>query len=222
MRGVDLSFRPMPPSTTTAVGSRAPIAPKLALLVAALVALVAAGCAGGFDPAGPCTTDGRAAGAYPDLEAVVPRDLFNRPPDLVDSGRNCSATALGALATHGVTELRFAGSTWNTGSNGGVTLAILDAAGLKADWVHEFYRAGAEAGRNTEGVTPSEIDIGGINAYRVDTLNGESYQTVVDWQDGDLVRVVLVASFIRDVSSKAEHDAVVDEAIASALAARDR
>jgi hypothetical protein len=192
--------------------------------VAAVIgAVVAIGCTGrSFDPSGPCTADGRAAGAYPSLEALVPRELAGRPPTRVDSGRNCSASALGSLAAHGVSELRFAGSTWETGPNAGVSVAILEAPGLRADWVHEFYRAGAEAGRNTEEVTPSEIRIDGATGYRLDTLNGESFQTIVDWQDGDRVRVVLVASFVREVATRAEHDAAVEAAIASALAAQER
>ena len=191
--------------------------PRAALVVAALSVLVIAGCgAASFDPSGPCTTDGRAAGAYPSLEALVPRDLAGEPPTRVDSGRNCSASALGSLATHGVSEVRFAGSTWEAGPNGGVSVAILEAPGLQADWVHEFYRVGAEAGRNTEQVMPSKVDVDGVTGYRLDTLNGESYQTVVNWQDGERVRVVLVASFIREVDTKAEHEETVRAALAAA------
>src|SRR4029450_10729414 len=36
-----------------------------------LVAACGSGQAASFDPTGPCTTDGRAPGAYPDLEALV-------------------------------------------------------------------------------------------------------------------------------------------------------
>jgi len=215
MRGFDLSFRAMPPSP--APRSRSAIA---ALVVA--IALLSAGCSADFDPSSPCTNDGRAEGAYPSLEALVPRSFAGRTPDRVDSGRNCTATALGALADHGVTELRFAGSTWGAGPDGGVTIAIFEAPDLKAEWVRDFYKAGAEAGRNTEAVTSSAINVDGGSGYRVDTLNGESFQTVVDWQDGARVRVVLVASFIREVSSKAEHEKVVSEAIATAVAMQDR
>ena len=52
----------------------------------------------------------------------------------------------------------------------------------------------------------------GHPAFRIDALNGESYQTVIDWQDGDRVRVVLVASFIRDVS-KEQHEQHVQAAL---------
>ena len=194
---------------------------RLALAATALIAVVA-GCSGAtFDPSGPCTADGRAAGAYPALEALVPRELDGRPPMRVDSGRNCTAAALGSLVRHGVAELRFAGSTWEDGPNAGVTLAILEAPDLRADWVHEFYRLGAEAGRNTENVTSSDMAIDGIDAERLDTLNGESFQTVVAWQDGDRVRVVLVASFIRE-ASRTEHDAAVEDAVATVLGSRER
>ena len=186
-----------------------------------VVAVLAAGCAATFDPSGPCTTDGRAAGAYPDLEALVPHELGGEAADTVDSGRNCTAAALGALAGHDVTELRFAGSTWDNGANAGVSSAIFEASGLQAEWVHEFYKSGAESGRNTEQVVSSSADVDGTTRYRIDTLNGESYQSVVNWQDGERVRVVLVASFIRD-TSKAVHDRLVEKVIAETIAAAQR
>jgi hypothetical protein len=191
---------------------------RLTLVVAVLGSFVA-GCAGAtFDPSGPCTADGRAPGAYPALEALVPRDLGNNGPTSVDSGRNCTDRALGSLVTHGVEELRFAGATWETGTSSGVTIAVLEAPGLRADWVHEFYRLGAENARNTESVDASEVQLGGTPAFRVDTLNGESYQTVIDWQDGGRVRVVLVSSFIREIDRKATHEQVVDTALEAAFA----
>ena len=54
-----------------------------------------------FDPTGDCTTDGRAPGAYPDLEALVPTKFMNAAPGTLDSGRNCTATNLGSLAQAG-------------------------------------------------------------------------------------------------------------------------
>ena len=186
-----------------------------------IAAALLVGCAASFDPSGPCTTDGRAPGAYPDLEALVPHELGGERANTIDSGRNCSATALGSLAAHDVTQLRFAGSTWDHGANAGVTSAVLEAPGLQADWVHEFYRTGAEAGRNTEQVTSSSANVDGTTRYRIDTLNGESYQSVVTWQDGEHVRVVLVGSFIRD-TSKAAHDRVVELAVAETIAVQQR
>src|SRR5262245_60047583 len=132
-----------------------------------VVAVLVAGCAAAFDPSGPCTTDGRAAGAYPELEALVPPTLDGEVADAIDSGRNCSAAALGSLASHGVSELRFAGSTWDSGPNAGVTTAIFEAPGLQADWVHEFYRTGAESGRNTEQVVSSTPEVSEIGRAHV-------------------------------------------------------
>ncbi|MFL5726329.1 MAG: hypothetical protein ACJ77F_08315 [Chloroflexota bacterium] len=203
----------MPPGSHALGRARAAVAVVVCGGLAALVL----GCAGAsFDPSGPCTSDGRRAGAYPDLEALVPHEFREATATAVDSGRNCTAASLGSLASHGVRELRFAGATWATGPNGGVTIAVFDAPGLEAEWVAEFYEQGARAGRDTESVESRQISIPDGRAYRVDALNGESYQTVVDWQDGERVRVVLVASFIREVQSKADHEAVVDEAMAAA------
>jgi hypothetical protein len=199
----------MPPGTSVRSSARA------ALVVAVLSLLVAACGAASFDPSAPCTADGRAAGAYPDLEALVPRTLDGKPADSTDSGRNCTPTSLGSLAGHGVTELRFAGSTWGGGPNGGVSIAVFDAPGLQAGWVHDFYVAGAQSAREAETVEESQPTVNGRPAFRVDALNGESYQTVIDWQDGERVRVVLVASFIREVSTKAQHERTVQAALAA-------
>lgn len=189
--------------------------------VAVLVVLcaVASGCAGAtFDPSGQCNSDGRAAGAYPDLEALVPRAFQGRAPDRVDSGRNCSSAALATLALHDISELRFAGGIWDLGSSSGVTLAIFDAPGLETAWMAEFFEAGARTARRVESVDARSIVLpDGVAASRIDALNGESYQTVVVWPDGGRVRVALVASFIREVSTKDAHEAVVTNAIAAAL-----
>ena len=188
-----------------------------------LVGALASGCGQGtFDPSGPCTADGRAAGAFPELEALVPPEFRGRAPDRVDSGRNCTTTALATLALHNVSELRFAGGIWDLGSSSGVTLAVFDAprdeAGLEAAWMAEFFEAGARTARRVESVDARSIVLpDGEAASQIDALNGESYQTVVVWPDGDRVRVALVASFIREVSTKEAHEAVVTEAIAASF-----
>jgi hypothetical protein len=186
-------------------------------MLALLLAVVA--CGGPpFDPSGACTADGRAAGAYPALEALVPAEFDGRRPDSLDSGRNCSRETLGTLADRGVEEMRFAGGIWDLGSGGGVTLAVLEAPGLRPDWVAEFYETGARSGRRVEDVTVSETTIGGRPATRIDALNGESFQTVVVVPDAaDLVRVVIVASAIREVQTRAAHDAIVGAALATVL-----
>jgi hypothetical protein len=191
-------------------------APRLLIIAALIAGLV--GCVGaGFDPSGPCATDGRVPGAYPDLEAVVQASFRGRAADRLDSGRNCTPKALATLVTHGVSELRFAGANWDLGSSSGLTLAIFEAPRLDAAWVAEFYEAGARTAKRTESVEVRSVAIpDGSLGSRIDALNGESYQSVIVWPDGNRVRVALIASFIRAVETKAEHDAVVDEALAAA------
>ena len=193
-------------------------------LVAAmvLVTLVAAACGSSFDPTGPCAADGTAPGAYPDLEAVVPKDFDGNPPRQVDSGRTCSSDALGTLTSHGVKELHFAGATWGTGTDSGLTLAVfVDADGppLDAAWLAEFYEAGARAGKNVQTVDPTSVPIsapgGNIAGRRIDVLNGESFQTVVIWPRDGRVAVVIVADFIREIQTRDAHDKVVAAALAA-------
>jgi hypothetical protein len=206
----------MPPRSIARVRTRLARAAVLGVLLA--LAAIAASCAApSFDPSAPCTSDQRVAGAYPALEALVPREFRDRGPDLVDSGRTCTDVALGTLQAHDVRELRFAGATWVLGSSSGVSFAILEADELRADWVAAFYEAGARAAKNSLSVDTSTTDIDGQPASRIDTLNGESYQTVIVSPDGQRVRVVIVASFVREIQTKDAHEAVVTEAIAAAF-----
>jgi hypothetical protein len=190
-----------------------------AILVTTLVSALA-GCGGSsFDPSGPCTADGRAAGSYPELEAVVRTTFRGEAPDRLDSGRNCTPQALATLVAHGVTAVRFAGATWDLGSSSGITLAAFEAPNLEAAWLAEFYEVGARTGRNVETVETRTVAIpDGRPGTRIDALNGESFQSVVVWSDGEHVRVALIASFIREVETKQAHDAVVDEALGAAVA----
>lgn len=193
-----------------------------ALTATALIGLVLAlfvGCsAAPFDPSTPCTADGRAAGAYPKLEALVPREFRGTAPSRVDSGRTCSPAGLGSLVRHGVTELQFAGATWELGSGAGVTLAVFDAPGLQPGWIQQFYESGARAAKNTETVeTGSKPLPDGTTAFRIDALNGESYQTVLVWSDGTRVRAALIASSVREAETKTAHEVVVDDALAAAF-----
>ena len=196
-----------------------------ALTTTAMIGLVVAtltgcGTAATFDPAAPCKADGRAAGAYPELEALVPREFRGTPPSRVDSGRTCSAAGLGSLAVHDVKELKFAGATWELGSGAGVTLAVFDAPGLDVRWIEEFYESGARTAKNTETVETGTMALpDGKSAFRLDTLNGESYQTVVVWPDGQRVRAALIASSVREAQTKAAHEVVVTDALSAAFPA---
>jgi hypothetical protein len=170
-----------------------------------------------FDPTGPCGVDGREPGAYPELEATLPTTFEAAAPSLVDSGRNCTPTNLGTLIRHGVEELRFAGALWELGDRSGMTMAVFSAPKLDEAWMAEFYEAGARTARKTENVQVGSVAVGERDAFRLDTLNAESFQTIVVWEpDGDgLVRVVLVGSFVREVQTREAHDRVVDRAIAT-------
>lgn len=158
------------------------------------------GCGGGspfasFDPSTPCTTDGRFPGAYPDLEARLPQRFDGRAPDTRDSGRNCTSAELGTLAGHGIHEVRYAGATWELGTGSGITLAVFTGSGLTAEWLGEWYEGGARAARTTRNITPSRPAIAGRTAYRLDTVNGDSSQTVITWDapSGDAVYAIVAA-----------------------------
>jgi hypothetical protein len=194
-------------------------------LVALALALASAACAGPtatLDSAGPCVADGRAAGAYPDLEARLPLTLDGAAPDVRDSGRSCTEGALGALVSHDLDEVRFAGATWDLGGGEGVSSVVFAAAGptLPAAWIAEFYEIGARTAKRTENIEASRPTLDGAGeTWRLDTLNGLSLQTVVTWQDAEVVRVVLVASAVAPGASRAAHDARVEAAVAAAVGA---
>lgn len=173
---------------------------RACLSCAILGAVLLAGCGPAtvytsFDPSTPCSTDGRFPGAYPALEARLPAAFQGRAPDSLDSGRNCSATELGTLARHGISEVRFAGASWFLSGNAGVTLAMFTGQGLTAEWIGEWYEASARAASNTREIDPTRPKVGSFQAYRLDTLNGESVQTIIDWQvpGSDAIYVVIAA-----------------------------
>jgi hypothetical protein len=198
-------------------GIRARRLPFARLALAAVVLVGVAGCNATFDPNSPCTTDGTAHNAYPDLEALVPTAYKAAPPSDLDSGRACTPAGLGTLASHDVDELRFAGGTWEQGSDGGVSLAILtDPTGpaLQPAWVVEFYETGARAGKNVQSVETADYPVSdGVTARRIDVLNGESFQSIVVWERNGEIAVALVANSIRQIQTRAAHDEVVRGAV---------
>ncbi len=195
-------------------------------LVAILIAIAVGACGGApqasFDPDGPCGIDGRSAGAYPDLEAALPATFDGSAPGSVDSGRHCTEPALGSLIVHKVASVQFAGAAWDLGGGAAVSSAIfrLPGADLPADWIAEFYDIGARTAKRTENIETSRPTLDGPGkVFRLDTLNDLSLQTVLVWQDGPLVRVVLVATPVAPDASRAAHDALVDRAAAATAAA---
>jgi hypothetical protein len=147
--------------------------------------LIAAACSPqatpSFDPNGPCTSDGRAPGSYPELEALVPTSYQGVPPASLDSGRNCTAANLGSLASLGMREVRFAGGTWTFGAERAAVLAIFSASGLRADEMAGFYADGARAAARTQILAQSTLTVAGRLGTRLDTTTGERLQTVVVW-----------------------------------------
>lgn len=197
-----------------------------AILAGALVlGIVAAGCGvigstASPDPACP-TGDVRGPGTLPKLESLLPRGMTERSPDTVDSGWNCSATALGTYVAHGVTKLDFAGATWDQADGDGVVTALLalDSGPLDASWVEEFYAAGAVAGRHTGSVKtdrPTYDGAGGV--FRLETINDLSLQTVVIWPAAPYVHVVIVATTVSPDAVRADHDQRVQIAVEVAAA----
>lgn len=198
-------------------------------ILAALLGAALGACTGGapsFDPAGPCVVDGRpidgrAAGAYPDLEAIIPPTLGGRGPNRVDSGRNCSGRNLGTMVARGIREVRFAGGLWEVGQRSGVSLAVFRGEGLSTSILFEFYESGARTAPKTDAIETMDVSVGSATGRRLDTLNDESYQTVVAWTGADgVVRVILVGSDIRETRTRALHEERVAAALAASTAAR--
>jgi hypothetical protein len=169
------------------------VATILVAFLTVLIAACSASSAASFDPTGTCTGDGRAAGAYPDLEARVPTMYQGRGPDTLDSGRNCSPENLGALASAGIDEVRFAGGTWDFGGNRAAALVVFQAPELTADDVAAFYATSARAANRTTVTAESTPTLAGRPGHRLDTMTGDRVQTVVSWPSVDpgVVNVVI-------------------------------
>lgn len=161
------------------------------------IAGITAGCSGrtvpSFDPSGPCSSDGSAPGAYPDLEARIPATLLGAGPGRLDSGRHCTAAELGSLAAAGFTEIRFAGGTWSFGAERAAALAVFTAPGLTADDMAEFYLAGATAAARTTLLAGTAVTLAGRPGRRLDTETSSRLQTVEVWPATvpDTVNVVI-------------------------------
>ena len=162
----------------------------------ALVATLAVACGGAavsFDPAGPCTTDGSAPGAYPELEARIPPTFEGQSPKGLDSGRHCTSAELGSLADAGFAEIRFAGGTWDFGGNRAAALVVFSAPGLTADAIADFYAQSAKSAGRTQVTSESAPTLAGEATRRMDSNTGQRIQTVVVWPGSDpgVVNVVI-------------------------------
>ena len=168
----------------------------LALVAGLAIALVACGgggAAASFDVAAGCPSEGRAPGAYPELEARIPATYEGRGPNQLDSGRHCDTASLGSLAAAGFDEVRFAGGTWDLGGYRAAALVVFEAPGLTADQVAEFYETSARAANRTRITGETTPQSAGRPGHRLDTTTGDRTQTIVTWPSADegIVNVVL-------------------------------
>ena len=154
----------------------------MGLALAAILAACSGAATSSFDPTGPCSGDGSAPGAYPDLEAMVPTSYEDRAPDRLDSGRNCSDENLGTLADEGLEEVRFAGGTWEFGSDIAAVLAVFAADGLTVDAMADWWESTARASSRTQILNSADVDIAGREVRRLDTKTGERLQSVLVWE----------------------------------------
>jgi len=173
-----------------------------------LLAACAAGPAPSFDPTGPCTSDGSAVGAYPELEALIPTTYEGVGPGRLDSGRSCSQVNLGSLAGAGYSEVRFAGGTWDFGGDRAAALVVFSAKGLTAAQIADFYATSAQAADRTTIVGRSTPTLAGRPGQRIDAETGDRTQVIVVWPgaDPDIVDVV-IANELPDAKIQAAVDA---------------
>jgi hypothetical protein len=168
-----------------------------AVMSLAMVAILVA-CTGAatpsFDPTGACSGDGSAPGAYPDLEALVPTSYEDRAPNRLDSGRNCSDENLGPLADEGIDEIRFAGGTWEFGSDIAAVLAVFDAQALTVDKMADWWESTARDSSRTEILGVSDVEVAGRDVRRLDTKTGERLQSVLVWEGKNPGQVNVVLS----------------------------
>lgn len=163
-----------------------PIFMPVRIVVLAALLVLLAGCTGAttasFDPSGPCSGDGSAPGAYPELEALVPPSFEERAPDRLDSGRNCTDENLGTLADQGIEEVRFAGGTWEFGSDIAAVLAVFTADGLTVDAMADWWESTARDSPRTQILRATNVEMEGREVRRLDTKTGERLQSVMVWE----------------------------------------
>jgi hypothetical protein len=182
----------------------------IALALLALV-LVMGACAAPepFDPTGPCSADGAAPGAYPELEALIPTTFEGQAPETLDSGRHCTPENLGSLAEMGIDEVRFAGGTWGFGGRRAAALVVFTAPGLTAEDIAVFYNNSAAVAPRTTVMATSDPTLAGRPGFRIDTETGERIQTVLVWPSAVPDRVhVVISTDLPDPKLLAAVDAI--------------
>lgn len=154
----------------------------------ALVVLAAAGCGtvgtpATVDPSAPCggAEEQRAPGLDPEMEALIPTAIDGAAPSSLDSGRYCSAKALGLLAEAGFEEVRFAGATWPSETSAGIAVVVYRAPGLTLDAMADAFARGADDARSVNQVHTQAVDVAGRTAVRIDAAMRDETQTVYLW-----------------------------------------
>ena len=199
-----MTHRPTPPRRRASAVAIA----ALALAAAFIVGACGGGPSASFDVAAGCPSEGRAAGAYPDLEKRVPTTYEGRGPTTLDSGRHCNTGSLGTLAEAGFDEVRFAGGTWDLGGYRAAALVVFEAPGLTAEQVADFYGTSAVGANRTTVTGESNPEIAGRRCHRLDTMTGDRVQTVVVWPSAYPGRVnVVITNDLPDPKIQAAVDA---------------
>ncbi len=169
---------------------------RLAVVFAVALTVIIGACSSppvaSFDPAGPCVADGSSPGAYPELEALVPKIYQGVAPATLDSGRTCPGPNLGSLASAGVTEIHFGGGTWTFGAERAAVLAVFQGTSLTTGALADFYANSARDASRTTILSESSPTIVGRPGRRLDTQTGERLQTVVVWPSNTVGRVDVV------------------------------
>jgi hypothetical protein len=174
--------------------------PIMVLLVAA--ALVGACQAdpdapASFNPAADCNgADSQImAGAYPQLEALLPTSLAGVAPTSLVSGRFCSANTLGTLYQAGIHETHFGSAVWNRDSGSGIQMTIMEAPGLTVANAIQSYGYGAQNAPKVHLLTSTDVTVNGIAGKRLDIENDDFQQEVIIWPTDTPGRLhILIAS----------------------------
>ena len=154
-----------------------------------------------FDPAAACNgADSQImAGAYPELEALLPTSLAGVAPTSLTSGRFCSANTLGTLYTNGIHETHFGSAVWNRTGGSGIQMTIMEAPGLTVDNALQSYDYGAANAPKVHQLTVKDVTVNGVAGKRLDIENDDFAQEVIIWPTNVAGRLhVLIASDVHE------------------------
>jgi hypothetical protein len=127
------------------------------------------------------------------MEALLPSTIDGAAPSTLDSGRYCSAKALGLLADAGFEEVSFAGATWPAEATSGIAVVVYRAPGLTLDAMADTFARGADDARSVNQVHTQAIEVVGRPAVRIDAAMRDETQTVYLWPAAspDIINVII-------------------------------